>query len=177
MRKLTKNQQEFADNYIKSGNGSEAYRKAGYKAKSDGVVRANASRLLTNANVKKYIDERMKQIASQKIMTATEAVELLTRIARGEEKETKVVATQLNISEVEVEADLKTKISAVKEILKRYPNDDAMLKAQLRKANAEAKIAESKAHDAGVSDGSQMNAIGNLLDKIQGGVAKNDSET
>lgn len=152
MKNLTKNQQEFADNYIKNGNASEAYREAGYKAKSAAVIRANASRLLTNANVKKYIEERMKQIASQKIMTATEAVELLTRIARGKEKETKVVATQFDISEVEVEADLKTKISAVKEILKRYPNDDAMLKAQLRKANAEADIAEKKAELLSGSD-------------------------
>jgi len=152
MKNLTKNQQEFADNYIKNGNASEAYREAGYKAKSAAVIRANASRLLTNANVKKYIEERMKQIASQKIMTATEAVELLTRIARGKEKETKVVATQFDISEVEVEADLKTKISAVKEILKRYPNDDAMLKAQLRKANADADIAEKKAELLSGSD-------------------------
>lgn len=152
MKNLTKNQKEFADNYIKNGNASEAYREAGYKAKSATVIRANASRLLTNANVKKYIEERMKQIASQKIMTATEAVELLTRIARGKEKETKVVATQFDISEVEVEADLKTKISAVKEILKRYPNDDAMLKAQLRKANADADIAEKKAELLSGSD-------------------------
>jgi len=152
MKNLTKNQQEFADNYIKNGNASEAYREAGYKAKSAAVIRANASRLLTNANVKKYIEERMKQIASQKIMTATEAVELLTRIARGKEKETKVVATQFDISKVEVEADLKTKISAVKEILKRYPNDDAMLKAQLRKANADADIAEKKAELLSGSD-------------------------
>lgn len=152
MKNLTKNQKEFADNYIKNGNASEAYREAGYKAKSAAVIRANASRLLTNANVKKYIEERMKQIASQKIMTATEAVELLTRIARGKEKETKVVATQFDISEVEVEADLKTKISAVKEILKRYPNDDAMLKAQLRKANADADIAEKKAELLSGSD-------------------------
>lgn len=43
------------------------------------------------------------------------------------------------------EADLKTRISATKEILKRYPGDDKLVKAQIRKAEAEADIAESKA--------------------------------
>jgi len=33
MKNLTKNQQEFADNYIKNGNASEAYREAGKRLK------------------------------------------------------------------------------------------------------------------------------------------------
>lgn len=177
MKKLTKNQQEFADNYIKNGNASEAYRKAGYKAKSATVIRANASRLLTNANVKKYIEERMKQIASDKIMGVTEAVQLLSSIARGEVTETKVIDTQYGADTVDVPPDLKTRISAIKEILKRHPNDDTMLKVQLRKINAEAKFAEVKAKDMVKSDDSQMKAIGGLLDKIEGDVAKNDDQT
>ena len=147
-RKLTPNQQKFADEYIKSGNASDAYRRAGYKAKGKGVVRANASRLLTNANVKSYVDDRMKEIESAKIMDAKEAMELLTRIARGEETETVFVPLiDGTVSEEQKEADLKTKIIAAKEIIKRYPNDDQLLQARLRNEIAKARIAEYQANE------------------------------
>lgn len=141
-RKLTPKQQKFANEYIKSGNAYQAAIEAGY---SRNYSKAQSSKLLENVGIKFYIDERMAEIASKRIMDATEAVELLTRIARGEEKETKVVATQFSVSEVDVPADLKTKIAAAREILKRYPGDDKLVKAQIRKAEAEADIAEAKA--------------------------------
>lgn len=88
----------------------------------------------------------MAEIESKKIMDAKEALQLLTRIARGEEKETVVVATQFETETVEKEADLKTRISAIKEIMKRYPDNDELVKAQIRKLNAEAdiKVEQSK---------------------------------
>lgn len=141
-RKLTPKQQKFADEYIKSGNAADAARKAGY---SKQTARTVGQQNLTKLDIKKYIDERMAEIASKRIMDATEAVELLTRIARGEEKETVISSTQEGVYESQKEADLKTRISAVKEILKRYPGDDKLVKAQIRKAEAEADIAESKA--------------------------------
>lgn len=44
-------------------------------------------------------------------------------------------------------ADLKTRITAVKEILKRYPDSNKLVDAQVRKLEAEADIAEAKAND------------------------------
>jgi hypothetical protein len=41
----------FCLEYMKDRNGSAAYKRAGYKPKNDDVAKANASRLLTNANV------------------------------------------------------------------------------------------------------------------------------
>lgn len=87
----------------------------------------------------------MANIASNRVMSYTEAVELLTSIARGEEKETVVVATPVSVEKVEKEADLKTRISALKEILKRYPNNDKLIEQQIRKLSAEADIAQKKA--------------------------------
>ncbi|WP_338816190.1 terminase small subunit [Lactiplantibacillus argentoratensis] len=143
-RKLTPKQQKFADEYIKSGNAADAARKAGY---SKQTARTVGQQNLTKLDIKKYIDERMAEIASKRIMDAREAVELLTRIARGEEKETVISSTPEGVYESQKEADLKTRISAVKEILKRYPGDDKLVKAQIRKANADARIVEHKANE------------------------------
>lgn len=142
VRKLTPKQQRFADEYIKSGNAADAARKAGY---SKQTARTVGQQNLTKLDIKKYIDERMAEIASKRIMDAREAVELLTRIARGEEKETVISSTPEGVYESQKEADLKTRISAVKEILKRYPGDDKLVKAQISKAEADVRIATAKA--------------------------------
>ncbi|MFT8937421.1 terminase small subunit [Liquorilactobacillus sp.] len=142
--KLTLKQKKFADEYIISGNATDAAIKAGYSKK---YAHTNASKLLQNTTIKNYIAERRKKIESQKTMDAKEAMELLTSIARGETKETVIVTAGLDVYSEEKEADLKTRISAVKEILKRYPNDDEVLEAQLRKLNADADLAEWKANE------------------------------
>ncbi|WP_059442628.1 terminase small subunit [Leuconostoc mesenteroides] len=140
--KLTPKQQKFADEYIKTGNATQSAIEAGYSKKTAQVIGAEN---LSKPMVKSYIEERMAEIASNRVMSYTEAVELLTSIARGEEKETVVVATPVSVEKVEKEADLKTRISALKEILKRYPNNDKLIEQQIRKLSAEADIAQKKA--------------------------------
>jgi phage terminase small subunit len=84
--KLTENQKRFADYYIETGNASEAYLKAGYKVKSADVAKVNASRLLTNANVKQYIDEMIASKDEDRIAKQDEVLEFLTKVLRGEIK-------------------------------------------------------------------------------------------
>ena len=153
--KLTEKQKRFADEYIKSGNATQAAIKAGYSKKTAKIV---ASQNLTKLNVKSYIDDRMKVIEDNRIMTAKEAVELLTGIGRGEVKETVVVASPTGVETVEKEADLKTRISAIKEILKRYPDNDKLMEQQLRKLAAEADLAEAKAKEY-IEDSSDYDEI------------------
>ena len=141
-RKLTPKQRKFANEYIKSGNAEQSAIDAGY---SSAYARGNAHKLVANVSIKSYIDERMKELESQKIMSAKEAIELLSSIARGEIKETVIVSTPIGTEEVQKEADFKTRISAIREILKRYPDSDKLTEAQVRKANAEADIAAYKA--------------------------------
>lgn len=145
MTKLSVKQQKFADLYIETGNATQSAIDAGYAKKS---ARSVGSENLTKPDIKEYIDKHMTEMADKRIMSAQDALELLTRIANGEEKETKVVATQFDVSEVEVPADLKTKIAAVKEILKRYPTENPLTKAQIRKLEAEADIREAQAAEA-----------------------------
>lgn len=141
-QKLTPKQRSFADEYIKLGNATQAAIKAGYSKKTANRIGAeNLSKLV----IRDYIDKRMQAIENNRIMTAKEAVELLTGIGRGEVKETVVVASPVGVETVEKEADLKTRISAIKEILKRYPDNDKLMKQQLRKLTAEADIMEAKA--------------------------------
>ena len=141
MSELRGKQRKFADNYIKSGNATEAYVNAGYKVRSNETARANASRLLTNANVKAYIEKRLKQLESAKLATAQETLEYLTSVMRGEQTETVVTAKGLYKN---VEVSAKDRITAAKELLKRYPVDP-LAKAQLRKIKADATIAEYQA--------------------------------
>lgn len=140
--KLTAKQKKFANNYIKTGNATQSAIDAGYSKKTAPTI---ASENLIKPNIKAYIDKKMREIESDRIMGAQEALEFLTNVVRGEELETKVVTTQYDVSTVKVPADVKTKISAAKEILKRYPDNDKLLEQQIRKLTAEADISEYKA--------------------------------
>lgn len=141
-RKLTAKQKKFANSYIESGNATKAAIDAGYSKKTAAVI---GNENLIKPYIKSYIDERMKEIESNKIMDATEALQLLTSIARGKEKETVVTSTPDGVYETQKEADLKTRITALKEILKRFPDNDQLLKQQVRKLEADADIAKFKA--------------------------------
>ena len=59
--KLTEKQKAFCDYYIESLNATESYKRA-YECKNDSTARTNSSRMLTNANIKNYIDEKLKEI-------------------------------------------------------------------------------------------------------------------
>lgn len=140
--KLTVKQQKFADNYIESGNATQSAIDAGYSKKTAKMI---ATENLSKPYLKSYIDSKLAEIESHKIMDATEALQLLTGIARGETKETVISTTPFGTTENEKTADLKTRISAMKEILKRYPSSDKLMSAQIRKLEAEADVAEQKA--------------------------------
>ena len=77
MRQLMEN---FCLEIVQSGNGTEAYKKAGYKVKSGNAAAVGAAKLLRKAKVQKRIE-----MDSHKIMDAAERRELLTQFARDEE--------------------------------------------------------------------------------------------
>ena len=164
--KLTAKQRKFCDEYIKSGNATEAYLKAGYQIKSNEAARANASRMLTKANIKEYIETRLKQLESKKLAGAREVLEYLTSVMRGEQTES--VATAKGIYD-NVPVSAKDRISAAKELLKRYPTDP-LTKAQLRKANADARVAEARAK-AMENSGQDVEL---LVEKMLDNLAKED---
>lgn len=143
--KLTVKQRKFADEYINSGKITQSAIKAGYAKRSAHSI---GSENLQKPAIKSYINKKLDEIESAKIMDATEGIELLSAVARGQTKETVILTTaDGRVVERQKSADLKTRITAVKEILKRYPDSNKLVDAQVRKLEAEADIAEAKAND------------------------------
>lgn len=77
MAKLTEKQKKFADYYIELGNATQAAINAGYATKA---AYQTGSENLRKPQIKSYIDDRLSEIASERIMSAQEAVELLSSI-------------------------------------------------------------------------------------------------
>ena len=93
MSKLNEKQKAFADYYIESLNATESYKKA-YEC-SYNTARTNGARLLTNANIKNYIDEVMIAKDESRIASQDEILQILTDIARGVTEEEVVQFSQL----------------------------------------------------------------------------------
>ncbi len=81
----------FCLHYSKTGNATESYKKAGYKAKTEAAINASASQLLKNPKVQERLAELAEEMASSKIADIKEIHEYLTAVMRGEEKEEVVV--------------------------------------------------------------------------------------
>lgn len=134
--KLTAKQRLFADEYIKSGNATQSAIKAGYSPKT---VRSIGQENLTKPDIKAYIDAKMSEIESRKIADAKEVLQYLTRVLRGEEKEE--IPDNVNGGTIKRPPLIKDRTVAAREIMKRYPLDDPMIAAQLKKLQAEADTA------------------------------------
>lgn len=91
MAKLTDKQIIFANEYLIDLNATRAYKKAYPNVKKDSVAKAAASRLLTNVNLKNYIDEQLKKIEDESIADAAEVMKYLTAVMRNELTEEVVV--------------------------------------------------------------------------------------
>lgn len=88
-------------------------------------------------------------------------------VIRSEQKENLVSSPGL-FKDVPVSA--KDRISAAKELIKRYPSFDPMEKQNLKKLTADARISEAKAKS--MEDNGQD--IEQLLDKMMDNLAKED---
>ena len=91
--KLNEKHKAFCDFYIESLNATESYKKV-YEC-SYNTARTNGARLLTNANIKKYIDEVMSAKDESRIASQDEILQILTDIARGITEEEVVQFSQL----------------------------------------------------------------------------------
>lgn len=164
--KLTAKQRLFADEYIKSGNATQSAIKAGYANEVSG--REN----LQKPTVKAYIEAKMAEIESHKIADAKEVLQYLTRVLRGEEKEE--IPDNVNGGTIKRPPLIKDRTVAAREIMKRYPLDDPIVAAQLKKLQAEADTAIWKRDElTGKNDASDKTV---LIDDI-GGIDDGDDQT
>ncbi|WP_279126633.1 terminase small subunit [Lactobacillus taiwanensis] len=111
--KLTQKQRRFIDEYIISGNATQAAIKAGYSKKTAAVT---ATENLRKPNIKAEIEKRNAEIQSEKTADMTEVMEYLTSVMRGEQTES--VATSKGVFPG-VEVSAKDRIKAAELIGKR----------------------------------------------------------
>lgn len=85
---ITKKMRDFADAYLETGNTYQSAIRAGY---SEAYAKGNSKYLLENERVKEYMEEVLAKIHSQRIATAQEVMEYLTKGLRQELEEEVVV--------------------------------------------------------------------------------------
>lgn len=116
---LTPKQKAFADYYIECGNATEAAKRAGYK---DSSARQIGAENLTKPSISAYIAERQKQIDDSRIADAAEVLRFYSSVMRNQEKD-----------QFGLDAALSDRISAARELMKRYERTDDGKKDALAK--------------------------------------------
>lgn len=119
---MTLRQKKFADEYIISGNATDAARKAGYSKKTANRM---AAENLTKPVIKAYIDERLKKLDDEKIAKQEEVLKYLTAVMRGESSAEIVVVEGAgdgysNAVRVHKAPDERERLKAAELLGKRY---------------------------------------------------------
>lgn len=113
--------QIFADEWLKDMNGTRAYKIAYPHIKKDNTAATNAGRLLRNADVKNYIEEKLEEMASERTATAQEVMEFLTSVMRGEITEPVTLLDGDGYQKVvDLRPSVQTRRAAAVDIGKRY---------------------------------------------------------
>lgn len=118
MAKLTLKQKKFADEYIISGNATDAAIKAGYAKRSAGQI---GEQNLKKLEIKKYIEERLAELNSEKIADQEEILQYLTAVMRGEHREETLIGMGQGFQETTyMDVGAKDRIKAAELLGKRY---------------------------------------------------------
>lgn len=149
------------DEYIISGNATDAAMKAGYSEKT---ARSMGQENLTKPDIKLAIDERMAEIESHKIAEADEVLQVFTAILRQEltEEVTELNPATGEFVTIEKKPSIAEVIKAGSELMKRYPT-----KWELEKIKLE--IEKLKSQVGG--DEGQDEKIANFLNLVKGVVS------
>lgn len=114
MQKLTVKQQKFADEYIISGNATQAALKAGYSKKT---AKQMGAENLSKPYLVSYIDTQLKKLHDEKVDSQEQIMEFLSSVRRGEVTES--VATAKGVYD-NVPVAARDRIKAAELIGKRY---------------------------------------------------------
>jgi phage terminase small subunit len=111
-------QKRFCEEYLVDCNATQAAIRAGYSEKT---ARAIGQRLLTNVDIKKYIDQQLQKLKNEKIADAQEVLEYLTSVMRGEQKEQVALLTGEGVQDlVQKDVSAKDRLKSAELIGKRY---------------------------------------------------------
>jgi phage terminase small subunit len=111
---LTAKQEKFVQCIIEGMSQADAYRSAYDTSRMrDKTVHEKASRMAADDKIRARIEELREQVMTPSIMSAQERLELLTRMAKGEEPERVVQFIEGQRFEFEVPASLKLRREAI----------------------------------------------------------------
>lgn len=115
----------FAEYYLQYGNATKAYHLAGYKAKTDLIAGVEGHKLLKIPKIADYIALLEKKVSDKRIASATEVLEYLTKVMRGEDTEQMVVVQGTGdgcsaAKVVDKELSAKDRVKASELLGKRY---------------------------------------------------------
>lgn len=115
---MTPRQRKFCDEYLISGNATDAAIKAGYSPKT---AKSIGQRLLTFVDLKQYIETELEKFHSAKIADAQEVLEYLTAVMRGQHTEQVLKLVGDGIQTVtDIDVSAKERLKAAELIGKRY---------------------------------------------------------
>lgn len=115
---MTPKQKRFCDEYLIDTDGAKAAIRAGYSERSAKQI---ASELLTKPDLRAYIDKRLEEMQSKSIASATEVMQYLTSVLRGESKASVLSMCGDGCQEViEKAPDEKEKLKAAELLARRY---------------------------------------------------------
>ena len=115
---MTPRQQKFCDEYLISGNATDAAIKAGYSPKT---AYSMGNENLNKPELKAYIETELDKIHSAKIADAEEVMKYLTSVMRGEHTEQVLKLAGDGCQELtQKEVGAKERLKAAELIGKRY---------------------------------------------------------
>lgn len=125
MRELTEKQKRFCEEYLIDLNATRAYKAVYKNCKKDESARVNGSKLLTNTNIKVYIDSKLMEIHSRNTADAKEVLEYLTAVMRGKSEAEVVVVEGMGdgyskAAKIKKRPDGKERLKAAELLGKRF---------------------------------------------------------
>ena len=115
---VTEKQKRFVEEYLIDLNATQAAIRAGYSPRA---ARSTGQRMLTNADIKTYLDAKLAEIQSEKTAQAQEVLEYLTAVMRGEHTEQTLRLVGDGVQEItRIDVPAKDRIKAAELLGKRY---------------------------------------------------------
>ena len=119
---MTPKQKRFCDEYLIDTNATQAAIRAGYSEKTAYAI---GNENLSKPELRAYIDERLAEMQSKTIADATEVMQYLTSVLRGEEKEETIVVEGIGdgcseARKMKKDVSPKDKLKAAELLAKRY---------------------------------------------------------
>lgn len=111
-------QKRFCDEYLIDCNATQAAIRAGYSPKTAKQI---GQRMLTNVDLKAYIDEQLEKIHNEKTADAQEVLEYLTSVMRGEHTEQILQLIGDGVQKIaDIDVSARERLKAAELIGKRY---------------------------------------------------------